>query len=343
MAESVVGSLSSFSASLASLLLDLPAPEPAKVEKAKPTAPAHARDAKSTGCSMHRGFKTVISISDLDGSEKKLEMLLEESKKIAHEAHHNKNEVRYAFLGDMTPDTIPAGTSLCRTLVAYESKKQKIHDMDCQTHVCLGGREIAYLRFFERSGGEFLCLEPSVENVKLMEAALKRPHVVPGAFPEYDADVENAFGSLTFTVNDPTDLAKVHSALLLCMWLKLECACAITKRAGYVSDASPGLLRNVLQAELKQLPQELNDPAMRCQSDGSVEGGRWLVKQVERFIKDGRLAGAGVRLVPFVYRATSIFSKFVKTSVLPLTRCIPKAKIDPLPTDVPARHPFPIY
>jgi len=325
MAETVVGSLSSFSASLASLLLDSPAPaaEAAPAAKAKPSAPvapAHARDAQSTGCSMHRGFKTVISISDLDGSEKKLEKLLDESKHIASYAHHNKNEVRYAFLGDMTPDTIPAGTSLCRTLVAYESKAKKIHDMDCQTHVCLGGREIAYLRFFERSGGEFLCLEPSVDNVKMMEAALKRPHVVPGAFPEYDADVENAFGSLTFTVNDPADLAKVHSALLLCMWLKLECACAMTKRAGYVSDASPGLLRNVLQAELKQLPQELNDPAMRCPSDGSVEGGRWLVKQVERFIKDGRLAGAGVRLVPFVYRATSIFSKFVKTAVLPLLR-----------------------
>ena len=321
MAESVVGSLSSFSASLASLLLDSPAPEPAKVVKPKaPTAPAHARDAQSTGCSMHHGFKTVISISDLDGSEKKLEKLLEESKHIASFAHHNKNEIRYAFLGDMTPDTIPAGTSLCRTLVDYESKAKKIHDMDCQTHVCLGGREIAFLRFFERPGGEFLWLKSSVENVKLMEAALKRPHVVPGAFPEYDADVENAFGSLTFGVDDPTDLAKAHSALLLCMWLKLECACALTKRAGYVSEASPGLLRNVLKAELGQLPQAMNDPAMRCPPDGSVEGGRWLVKQVERFIKDGRLAGAGVRLVSFVYSASSVFSKFVKTAVLPLLR-----------------------
>jgi hypothetical protein len=308
------------------------APNAALLEQLVPGASNEAAP-QATACSMRAGYKTLIAYSDFEGDDGKLEALIESSHHIAKRAAKNNNELRYALLGDLVSDGVFSSVDPCTRLLDWTRlPSSSLHDMNVtpsQVHLVLGGREIAMIRLFERESGEFAMGKPSKDGIVVMERALKQTSPLPGHWSAYDRDIVSAFGSGSFVANagdDSVEITKAHAALTVCLFLKLECFCAMTKRSAYESDHRPGFLRNVLKRGMKadQFASFNQDASLRCAASGSFgpvgSETRWLLHYVHRFLKNGKLSGSGLRFASFAYGALAIFFAYIRDTIQPLLR-----------------------
>ena len=287
-----------------------------------------SRKPAATGCSMHAGFKTAILISDIEGDTDKLHRIIKHAQRWAAIAKGNNNEVHLAFLGDFSPDRAFSPIDTLAQLLSWKKKGFSMLKARSgrSVHCVLGGREMALLRLVDRGDRSEVALGANVraasrEAVEIMQRTLKRPPpLVPTEWKVYTEAVTTIFGALDLALTDEDSIAKAHGVVVLCTLLKLEALLSMTKRAGYVSESSPGFLRNVLRRRLKPADYAAfaSDAALRC----SPTDGAWLPAQVIRFIdKDGKnLNEEGLALVPVALAALAAVSTYISETVLPLLR-----------------------
>jgi hypothetical protein len=333
-AAPVRDTLSSLTETLSSIFLGDASSADAKVEAPAPAAPVEpvvpavpAVPSASIGCSAHGGFRTIVVMSDIEGNAERLNRIAKAAQRWTRTALEYENEVHCVLNGDFAPDSAWSPVDTLSQLLSWKRKGVATLKVSAEhVHVVLGGRELAMLRLVDRGASGELCMRSSAtrNSVAAMQAALKNgPPVTPSAWEPYASAVRTVFGTLEIACTTDQDVARAHNVLALCTLLKLEALLAMTKRAAYVSERAPGLLRNVLRRKLKPALYRTfaEDASLRCPPGGGT-GGAWIATQLVRFISTGGddLNADGHALVPVAHAALMAMANYVSETVLPLLR-----------------------